>query len=71
MIYNFSTANPNLLSIRKNPSAPRQQQGEQTEEALIWNLGFILDHLMSQAQQKEPKTGKELKLINLINTIIE
>lgn len=52
LICNFSHRKPELVSIRKVGTSA-YEEGEKTEESLVWNLAFILDNLFGQNQGVE------------------
>lgn len=52
LVTNFSHKKPDILSIRKIGTSA-YEEGEKTEESLVWNLAFIIDNLFGQIQGVE------------------
>lgn len=60
LVYNYSSLYPQACIIRKDKAAA-SEEGECSQERLIWNLGFILDNLVNQAEDKlEQRTNAEV-----------
>lgn len=46
VVYNYSALYPQACIIRKDKALP-SKEGQCTQERLVWNLAFILDHILT------------------------
>jgi hypothetical protein len=51
LVHNYSSLYPQACIIRKDKHLT-SEEGECSQERLIWNLGFILDNLVNQAEDE-------------------
>jgi hypothetical protein len=69
VVYNYSALYPQACIIRKDKALP-SKEGQCTQERLVWNLAFILDHILTSDGQ-EALTKTEARMASLINSILE
>lgn len=58
LVTNYHLNNAHLCQVKLNPTVEKEQQEEESEQTLVWNLMFVLDSLLTQMASRDRSIGE-------------